>query len=194
MATVCSERGYAETSLEEVLEQAGASASAFSENFADKEECALAAIGLILAESTAAASVAYSPETADRDGVLRGIRAMLELWAARPSFADMGYIQSRQTMPRAGYEVYAAGVKMMASMVDRMRECAVEDVRVPPTTARGVLGGIEALIRREIVAGRAEELPQLLPDIAYMAMVPFLGQEEALHYASRGRELLNDGG
>jgi hypothetical protein len=60
------------------------------------------------------------------------------------------------------------------------------------------VGGAEAVIRREIVAGRREELPRLLPDFIYGATVGFLGQEEgflgqeeAMRLSRQGRELLS---
>lgn len=194
MATTCAERGYREASIEEVVERAGVPLKVFEENFSGKEQCALAAMNLNLSESVAAASAAYSADTSEWESIVRGVRAMLELWAARPSFANMGYIQSRQTMPKAGFDLYVSGIQVMASMVDRLGAYSTDDAHRPQTTARGVLGGAEILIRRELAAGRPERIPELLPDIIYGALTPFLGQEEALRYARRARELHNDGG
>jgi hypothetical protein len=50
------------------------------------------------------------------------------------------------------------------------------------------------VVRRELIAGRPESLPGLLPDFVYAATVPFLGQEEATRLARRGRELLAEHG
>jgi AcrR family transcriptional regulator len=194
MATVCAERGYAEVTVEEVVERAGVSRRAFDESFADKEECGLAAVNQILAESTAVASAAWSADTSEWESVLRGVRALLELLAARPSFAYMAFIGSRQMMPDSASALYQSGFQVLASMIDRLRADSPKEARQPSTAARGALGSGEILIRREIAAGRSERLPELLPDIIYGALVPYLDQHEALRYAGLARELLNHGG
>ena len=47
---------------------------------------------------------------------------------------------------------------------------------------------------RELIAGRAERLPELLPDIIYGTVVPFLGQQEALRYMELAKEMIKEGG
>ncbi len=192
MATTCAERGYAETTVEEVVKRAGVRPGAFAENFADKEACGLAAIDLIVAESIEVASAAYSPDVSESESILRGVMAMLELWAARPSFADMACIQPRQMPPR-GYDAYALGAEAMGLIADRLQAYALT-TPVPETAMRATLGGIATLIRREVASGRAERLPKLLPDIIYGALAPFLRQEEVLRYTRLARELQHEGG
>lgn len=194
MALTCAERGYAATSVEEVIARAGVSRRSFEQNFIDKTDCGVAAVNQILADITAAASVAYSPEYSEWERILRGVRALLELMAARPSFASLAQIEARQAMPPQAYELYASGIRVLAAMLDRLRANALNGVSRPPSTIRGAIGGAEALIRRELLAGRAERLPELLPDIIYGMLVPYLDQHEALRYAGLARELLNDGG
>jgi hypothetical protein len=82
---------------------------------------------------------------------------------------------------------YASGVKVVASMIDRLRGYAAEGQPLPATTSRAVVGSAEMLIRRALLAGEPERLPQLLPDIIYGVLVPYLGQEEALRYAELAR-------
>ena len=193
MAATCAERGYAETTVEEVISRAGVSRAAFDQQFQGTEDCGLAAVTQILAEATAAASAAWSPDASEWESILRGVKALLELMAARPSFAHLAYIQSRQAMPPSSHVPYASGVKVVASMIDRLRGYAPEGRPLPPTTARAVVGSAEMLIRRALLAGEPERLPQLLPDIIYGVLVPYLGQEEALRYAELARaELRTD--
>lgn len=61
----------------------------------------------------------------------------------------------------------------------------------PPRSAIvGALGGAEMVMRAELIAGRAERLPSLLPSFTYLATLPFLGPEEALRKCQRAREIL----
>jgi AcrR family transcriptional regulator len=194
MALICAERGYAATSVEEVTRRAGVERRSFEENFADKADCGTAAVNQMLADITAAASIAYSPEYSEWEKILRGARAVLELMAARPSFAALAQVEARQAMGPEAYELYASGIRVLGAMLDRLQANALGGVARPPSAIRGAIGGAEALIRRELLAGRAERLPELLPDIIYGMLAPYLDQQEALRYAGLARELLNDGG
>jgi AcrR family transcriptional regulator len=194
MALTCAERGYAASSVEEVARRAGVSRRGFEENFADKAECGTAAVNQMLADITAAASIAYAPQYSEWEKILRGVRALLELMAARPSFAGLAQIEARQGMGPEAYELYTAGIRILEAMLDRLQANALGGIARPPSAIRGAIGGAEALIRRELLAGRPERLPELLPDIIYGMLAPYLDQQEALRYAGLARELLNDGG
>ena len=194
MALTCAEHGYAASSVEEVIARAGVERRSFEENFADKAECGTAAVNQILADITTAASIAYSPEYSEWEKILRGVRALLELMAARPSFAGLAQIEARQAMGPEAYELYTAGIRVLGAMLDRLQANALGGIARPPSAIRGAIGGAEALIRRELLAGRPERLPELLPDIIYGMLAPYLNQQEALRYAGLARELLNDGG
>jgi AcrR family transcriptional regulator len=192
MAASCAEKGYAATEVEDVLAATGIGRVGFERNFTDKADCALAAVNQILAETTRAAASAFSPELSDWEKLVHGVRALLELLAAQPSYARLACIEARGSMPPEAYERYAAGIRVLIAMLDRVRAYAA--VGAPASATRGAIGGPEFLIRRELIGGHAECLPELLPDIIYGTVVPFLDQQEALRYAELARETLKDGG
>jgi AcrR family transcriptional regulator len=190
LAELCAERGYEEISIEQIVARAGATPEEFEAIFGgDKEACAVALENAILAEVAAAVGGGYSADRSEWDNVLHGVRAILELMAANPSYAFIGYIAARQMAPASVRAVYESGHRMLRAMIERGWEYSEGDAQ-PGQAAMGVLGGAEAIIRREVMAGRAGELPRLLPDFVYAATVPFLGQENALRLARRARELL----
>lgn len=194
MAATCAERGYLETTVGEVIARAGVSRATFDANFSGTEECGLAAVNQILSEATTTASAAWSADSSEWESIFRGIRALLELMAARPSFAHVAYIQARHSMPHSCYEPYASGIKVLASMIDRLRTYAIAESPLPRTTSRAVIGGGEILMRRALVAGEPERMAEFLPDIIYGVLVPYLGQEEALRYMRMAREMLDSSG
>ena len=189
IAELCATRGYAELTVAEVLERSGVSVEVFDELFPDKEQCAKAAVDVILAEVMAVVSANYSADRSQRDSYLLAIMAILELLAARPGFAYISFIGARQMAPTSLGEGLETGARLLSAMLERLREEG-DVAAVPASAARAALGGAEAVVRREIVAGRAQTLPRHLPDFVYAATVPFLGQEEALRLARRGEELL----
>jgi AcrR family transcriptional regulator len=192
MAASCAGKGYAATEVEDVLATSGVDRAGFERQFADKAECALAAANQILAETTQAVAAALSPELADWEKLIFAVRALLELMAAQPSYARLACIEARGAMPPEAYKRYEAGIRVLVAMLDRARDYA--RVSAPASATRAGIGGAELLIRRELIAGRAEDLPDLLPDIIYGTVVPFLDQHEALRYADLARELVNSGG
>lgn len=192
MAASCAAKGYAATEVSDVLTATGLDRAVFDRNFRGKADCALAAVDQILAETTHAAASAFSPERADWEKLIYAVRALLELFAAQPSYARLACIEARSSMPADAYDRYAAGIRVLVAMLDRTREYAA--LSAPARAGRASIGGAELLIRRELIAGRAERLPELLPDIIYGTVVPFLDQREALRYAELARDLINDGG
>jgi AcrR family transcriptional regulator len=192
MAASCAERGYEGASVEEVLARTKLARSDFERHFADKADCALAAVDQILAETTRAVAGASSPELADWQFLLGATLALLELMAAQPSYARLACIEARGAMPAAAYERYGAGIRVIVAMLDRVRTYAKQSA--PASATRAAVGGAELLIRRELIAGRAERLPELLPDIIYGTVVPFLDQQEALRYMELAKEMIKEGG
>jgi AcrR family transcriptional regulator len=193
MADLCEERGYEELAIEEVIERSGVAPDAFVAMFADKEACARAAVDAILAEVMTTVSARYSADRAERDSYLMAIMAILELLAERPGFAYISLICARQMGPSSLFDGLETGARMLSAMLERLRDEGEQGRPPPGSAARAALGGAEAVVRREIAAGRTQELPRLLPDFVYGATVSFLGQEEALRIARRGRELLSGG-
>jgi AcrR family transcriptional regulator len=192
MAAACAAVGYRQVEADEVAERACLRRAAFDAHFPDKHDCALAAVDQVLAETTRAVVVADRPGLPEWERLLGATLALLELFAARPSYARLACIEARHSMPAEAYERYSAGMRILSSLIERIRSFAAS--MAPPSATRGALGAAEMLIRRELIAGRADRLPSLLPDITYGTVVPFLDQQEALRFAELARELIKDGG
>jgi AcrR family transcriptional regulator len=193
MAAGCAERGYARTSVEDIVSRAGVAPESFERHFANKSECGMAALKQIVPAITKVASTGIAPESSDRS-TLRAVKSLLELLAAEPSLASLSIVDARQAMPPEAYELYGSAARILAAMLDQLRGYSGAETPAPPSAARGAVGGAETLIRRELIAGRADRLPELLPDIVYGALVPFIDQSEALRYTELARELVNGGG
>lgn len=190
MARSCAERGYPETSVEVVAASANCSEDEFFRYFATKEECVLAAVEAILADGMSAISDAYSPDTSEWESALAALRALLELFASRPAYTKLAFIDSRQTMPSSALQRYESGFAILTAMLDRLREEGNRAAEPPVNAARAAIGGGEALVRRELMTGGAAQLPKILPALVYAATLPFLGQEEALRISRQAGELL----
>lgn len=187
-AALCTERGFAEINEEAIAERAGLATAVFDRHFEGREECLAAAENAILLEVVAAVSRSYSADRSEWENVIHGVKEILELVAANPEFAYLGYVFSRQMAPGSVREINETGHRMLEAMLQRGWEYS-DSPDQPACAALGILGGAQAIVRRELVAGRARRLPRLLPDCVYAATVPFLGQEEALRLARQARAL-----
>jgi hypothetical protein len=188
---LCAERGWQEVTVEALAERSGLSEERFAELFGESagvEECMLAAETAFVGEVVATVSATHAAERYEWDSGIRRMLAVLELLAANPSKAHFGCITARCAGPRVR-EAAEGAAAVLGTLVDELRISA-PDCRAPVRAGRGVVGGGEALIRAEIAAGRAEELPRLAPTLIYASSVPYLAQELALGMAARARALL----
>jgi AcrR family transcriptional regulator len=187
-AALCAERGYQEIDEATIADRAEVSIETFGELFPEgKEECLAAAENAILLEVVSAVSRTYSPDRSEWENVIFGVREILGLMAANPDFAYLGYVFSRQMAPGKVREINETGHRMLEAMLQRGWDYS-QSRDQPSCAALGVLGGAQAIVRRELAAERAQRLPLLLPDCVYIATVPFLGQKEALRLAREAAE------
>jgi AcrR family transcriptional regulator len=181
MAECCVEQGYAATEVGDIVSKAGVTRGSFNSHFVDKEDCAGAAFNKLVSETMLAISTSNRPGAAPINSRVFEIKALLELATSRPSFLRLGLIDARQGGTPGMHQAYESAVKVLALMMERAHPQG--SVTPSPIVVRAALGGAEALLRREIAIGRSASLPLLLQDFVYAALVPFVGQAEALRQA-----------
>jgi AcrR family transcriptional regulator len=184
MAECCAEKGYAETTIYDIVSRAGVSKRSFYANFENKEECFEAAVDRFLTLVNEVVADARADEGKPWVEMVRdAIRGLLETLAARPELTKLAFLETLAAGPTA-YDRYSAGERVLISLFELGREVAPEDLETPPRAARAALGGAQALVVDQLIAERTDRLPDLLPDMLYIALVPYLGQEEALRHAN----------
>jgi len=195
MAQSCATVGYRATTVENVTELAGVERERFDALFTGKEDCALAAFNKFVSETLARLSISASDRRAGNglDAEQVQVQAVLELVATLPAFAQLACVEARHGGTARLRAAYDSASRVLALMMERLGTGA-NGSGVSTLQARASLGALEALVRRELTAGRAERLPRLLPDFVYAALVPFVGQREALCQARQAaRVVLEEG-
>jgi AcrR family transcriptional regulator len=165
------ERGYNATTVAHITKAASVSRRTFYEHFADKEACFLAAYDMVAdhirtSMQAAAASFEEWPQK-----VRAALATMLSFLAGEPELARLCMIEPIA----AGGEVAARHRQAMAGFVEVLKANRPDSPGgrpLPETTEEALVGGIAALIVREINAGRAKELEQLLPDLVELVLAP----------------------
>lgn len=175
---VVAEKGYAKTTVADLTREAGISRTTFYEMYPDKEACFLAAYDAaadVLARRVAAA---FEAEGEWPVRVRAGLEALLGSLAAEPAVARLALVDFGAAGP-AAQRRYRAALQRMTPLFDEGRDFAPEGRRLPPNTSRMAIGAVVGLVADEIAAGRAEQLPDLLPDVHLAALSPYLGPEAA---------------
>lgn len=186
LAAVCAVKGYAQIRVQDIIDHAGVSRRTFYDLFADKEECFLAAYDVILARVFDHVDAAYrTGQLPWAQRVAAALRALIEQYDADPGLARLVMV-----------EVHAAGQRALERRDAALRRFSVffdaGAAELPPSMsgrellAQAVTGGLYETLFTYIVTGRIDRLPDLLPDLLYCALVPYLGHGAALA-ASGGR-------
>lgn len=176
------EKGYAETTVADVIGGAGVSRATFYEHFEDKEACFLEAYGAVMGRMLGAVASAFQDSDPDLTALERmrmAISALFDYIATNPVAARVGIVEAFGAGSEARAR-YQEAVSAFFPFIDSLRELSDDPDRIPAGTARLVVGGISAQIYRMASSGEADRLGEALPEAVYLATVPYVGHERAL--------------
>jgi AcrR family transcriptional regulator len=181
------EVGYQRTTVSLIGQRAAVSKSDFYKHFESKDDCFFAAYEEAVERVRDRVRDACASST-DRGWAMRvreGIVALVMLFAADPSLASITLVEGL----RAGPGVYDRYQEAVEGFVPYLREgapTAPDGEDVPEATDEAVVGGIASLLGRRVLAGEAEQLEDLLPDVLEFALSPYVGATEARRIISAG--------
>jgi AcrR family transcriptional regulator len=163
MVQALAEKGYARTTVADVIARAHTSRETFYEHFENKQACFLAAYELAVLEMTATMRAPLSDSEQEPGARFEGaLGAYLEAMASQPGLAHTFMI-----------EVYGAGPeawKRRSQVLDRFGEVVYELVREEPAIAqlpdprfavRALVAAISSMVTGLIAAGDYAALPAL---------------------------------
>lgn len=185
-AQVVARKGFAASTVAEIVAAARVPRSAFYSQFSGKEAAFLAVQEEVLRETMAAAATKFVVGGSWQERVWNGLEALVYYVAERPDLARAGIL-----------EVAAAGTPA----ISRLHESALaftlfleEGFRLhPPLTDSRVLSeaiafAIQGQMRRVVRNLGAGRLPEALPLCCHLALAPFIGPRASLELVSRKAE------
>lgn len=186
LAEAIAENGYSGTTIAHITRAAAVSRRTFYEHFASKDECFVAAYDAVMKELRERVSAAFDAEEEWPRAIKAGIEAMLSFLAGEPNLARLCMVEALVAGP-AVVERYDAAIQSFVPYFQEGRKGRPPEVlsRLSPTTEEALVGGMVSLISRRIIAGKAEELEDLLPDLVEFTLTPYLGSAEAAKIAKR---------
>lgn len=180
MVSVVAAKGFTDTTVADIIAVAGVSRATFYEQFADKEDCFIAAYSTVMGRMLTYVAEGFSRQP-DADWTVRirdAISALLVYLATNPVAARVGIVEGFGAGARAR-DRYQQAVTAFFPFLDEGRSLTADGDRIPPRVARVVLGGISTMMFNEASTGRAEHLPELLPEMMFLTIAPYLGRERA---------------
>lgn len=174
---VTADKGYDSTSVADILEEAGVGRESFYELFEDKEDCLLAARGILVEDLEAAIREVYCAPGPWVDRVREGTRVMLEWFAADPAAAKIVVVELA-AIGAASRDLFQADFKRFRKLLDEGLEPGEELPGLPQGTSLAT-GAVLARVFEGIVRHQTAKLPSLLPVLTYEVLVPFVGEEVA---------------
>ncbi len=172
MIQVAGGKGYAATSVADVLAEAGASRTTFYKHFGDKRECFLAAYDLAIERILGPAEAACEGKRSWRERVRSGLAGVVELLADDPALARTAVVEGSTAGDEARQRQRAA-IDRFARLLEPGRPR--QPYELPPTTALMAVGAVLGLILDELREGRVANLRRTLPELEFALLVPYLG-------------------
>ncbi len=165
VAEAAATKGYAATTVADIVGRAQVSRRTFYEHFADKDACFLAAydrcadmlIGLI----------GQTVETSDapwHERVELGVSAYLHAMAGEPALTRVFLVDILAAGPQAIARRRAAHrrfAELLLELVERHRDELPAGVSLDPAMANAIIGGVNELVLLAVEDDRAGELPRL---------------------------------
>ena len=160
MAIAVGRKGYADTTIADIVREASVSRRTFYEHFATKAECLVALYEAASHNALKVLRQAVDPARDWQEQAERAIGAYLSAMAANPVLMRTLFIEILHLGPEglaARRRVNGEIAEYMVAVVNGGRGGG----QVSPQMAMAVVGGIHELVLQAIEDGKVEELPQL---------------------------------
>jgi AcrR family transcriptional regulator len=172
-------RGYDRTTIDHVLRLAEVPAPVFDEHFEDRQDCLLAVLDELIGRVECLISAGAAGSTSWSERVRLGLQTLLTALACHPAGARVALVECLSAGEPAIARLHSAVAGFVPILEEGRRQAANTD-HLPPQTSEAVVGGIAAILHRRVLEGHTAELPGLLPDLLYFALMPYLGHRRAL--------------
>lgn len=186
-------KGYAHTTVADIVAAAGVARDVFYEHFTDKQDAFLEAQQHPTQYILDVCATAYFAEQEWPERVWSYLQTLIRLITENPAISHLRLV-----------ECYAAGPKAIRRAEEITRAFGIflqegynygaEARERPRLCSQAITGAIYEIIQRSVALGRAGELPRQLPQMVYVALAPFTGATEAIAMMPQLRARYDDAG
>lgn len=183
---VTAAKGYEAMSVADILAEAGVGRQSFYELFTDKRDCLLAAHTMLVDDLEATVAPHFKGSGPWPQRVRAAVEVGLNWFASNPEAARVTVIELAAVGPVARERFLATFHRFSALLDEGLEEPeAATDL---PNILGITFASAFARIYEEIATDRTAELPNLVPELTFELLVPFVG-EDAARAAATGEEI-----
>lgn len=183
---IAGSEGYAGMTVSAVIARAGVSRKTFYEFFQDREDIFLAAFDQLLERALEGARAAYETGGSWPERLHAVLDAGLRALAANPHEASVGFVEVLAAGPRA-LQRRDGALREFMQFLSPGYDAAGDEAAIPPLMPEAIVGAIYEVIYARVLQERTAELPELLPQLMFCALAPFLGPRAAAEEAAATR-------
>lgn len=172
-------KGYASTTVADIVAAAGVARDVFYEHFTDKQHAFLEAQQHPTQHILDTCAMAYFSGDDWPERVWRGLGSLIALIVENPALSHLRLVES-----------YAAGPDAIRRAEDITRSFAIfleegyryrpQASELPRLCSQAISGAIFEVVQRHVGRGDFDGLTRQLPLLSYVAIAPFTGPEEAV--------------
>jgi len=181
VARLSAEKGYATTTVLDIVAAAAVSRESFYACFRGKNDVFQAAQVDALQTTISRVAAAFFGSDAWPERVWGGLRALLEYTAEYPEKAYLDAVDSCAVGPPAIRRSFENRMAFSVFLEEGYRHGAPAS-RLPALCSQAIVGAILELLRGRLLTGRGDRAYELLPQAAFIALAPFLGGDAALDF------------
>jgi AcrR family transcriptional regulator len=175
-------KGYGSTTIGDITCRARVSRDTFYEQFANKQECFLAAYDAITRELLDEMVAVGTSQSSFVEGMRDGVRSYLRFWSEHPEAARVCTLE----VLAVGGEALAhrehtlrTFARLFRTIADRARMEHPALPTVPDMVSRAMVVAALELTTQYVREGRVSSLPELERDILYLWLMGLAGHEVA---------------
>ncbi|MGE5282515.1 MAG: TetR/AcrR family transcriptional regulator [Chloroflexota bacterium] len=177
MVRVVGRKGYDATSVADVIAEAGTSRTTFYKNFDDKHDCFIAAYEAMVERVFATIVGECDGEQPWIERVRKGLETLVEIFALEPELARTAVVEVAAAGADAR-QLHWDAINRFRGYMDAGRDLE-PGKELPEQISVMAVGAVSGLIFDEILAGRGEQLVELMPDLLFAMLVPYIGPTAA---------------
>jgi AcrR family transcriptional regulator len=176
IASAVAEKGYAATTVADVVGRAGVSRKTFYEHFDDKLDCFLAAYDIGVEVLLGRLQDAWDEPGPFPDQLNAAVDAYLQTLADEPEFARTFLIEALAAGPVALERRAAVHARFAAQM--RAAHSETDLPELPPEAYAAAVGAINELVAERVRQGQVDTLPELAGTVRAIEIRLLSGPEE----------------
>jgi AcrR family transcriptional regulator len=171
-AQVAAEVGYGALTVPAISAASGTSNQSFYKHFGSKEKAFLAGFDALALQAFEVTSAAFATKDGWLEAGSAAILAVLEFIAANRLFQRINFFELHAAGPIARDRAEAM-LSLFTAFMQPDPLPPEAKTKPPKVVIEAIAGGVWAVIQHEITAGRGDSLPDLLPEMLDIVLLPF---------------------